>query len=123
MLVLMSSPVGPYYPTGFKPISLSCSLNSIRSAPGGTGFYKVGGYYFSLFRNYGPTLKQANDVIKSGHHQVLWLYGDEVIEAGTSNIFFVFKSSRPNGKVEVVTPELRDLILPGVTRDSIMVYL
>lgn len=43
MLVLMSSPVGPYYPTGFKPISLSCSLNSIRSAPGGTGYYKVGG--------------------------------------------------------------------------------
>lgn len=48
MLVLMGSPVGPYYPTGFKPISLSCSLNSIRSAPGGTGFYKVGGYYYSL---------------------------------------------------------------------------
>ncbi len=44
-LVLMSSPVGPYYPSGFKPISLSCSLNSIRSAPGGTGYYKVGGYY------------------------------------------------------------------------------
>lgn len=109
----MGSPVGPYYPTGFKPISLSCSLNSIRSAPGGTGFYKVGG-------NYGPTLKQANDVIKSGHHQVLWLYGDDVIEAGTSNIFFVFKPTTPNGKVEVVTPELRDLILPGVTRDSIM---
>lgn len=78
---------------------------------------------FSNFRNYGPTLKQANDVIKSGHHQVLWLYGDEVIEAGTSNIFFVFKPSGPNGKVEVVTPALRDLILPGVTRDSIMVYL
>ncbi len=53
MIVVMSSPVGPYYPSGFKPISLSCSINSIRSAPGGTGFYKVGG-------NYGPTLKQGN---------------------------------------------------------------
>lgn len=62
-------------------------------------------------------------MIKSGHHQVLWLYGDDVIEAGTSNIFFVFKPTTPNGKVEVVTPELRDLILPGVTRDSIMVFL
>lgn len=113
MLVLMSSPVGPYYPTGFKPISLSCSLNSIRSAPGGTGYYKVGG-------NYGPTLKQGNEVMKAGHNQVLWLYGDEVIEAGTSNIFFVFKPSTPGGKNEVITPTLRDLILPGVTRDSIM---
>jgi len=92
MLILMGSPVGPYYPTGFKPISLSCSLNSIRSAPGGTGFYKVGG-------NYGPTLKQGNEVMKAGYHQVLWLYGDEVIEAGTSNIFFVFKPQRQNGKV------------------------
>lgn len=49
----MGCPVGPYYPTGFKPISLSCSINTIRSAPGGTGTYKVGG-------NYGPTLKQGN---------------------------------------------------------------
>lgn len=60
MLILMGSPVGPYYPTGFKPISLSCSINSIRSAPGGTGFYKVGGYFLFNIRNYGPTLKQGN---------------------------------------------------------------
>ena len=59
--------------------------------------------------------------MKAGHHQVLWLYGDEVIEAGTSNVFFVFKGSRNDGKIEIVTPALRDLILPGVTRDSIMV--
>lgn len=56
--------------------------------------------------------------MKKGYHQVLWLYGDEVIEAGTSNIFFVFKGN--NGKTEIVTPVLKDLILPGVTRDSIM---
>jgi branched-chain amino acid aminotransferase len=42
-IVVMGSPVGPYYPSGFKPISLSCSINNIRSAPGGTGLYKVGG--------------------------------------------------------------------------------
>lgn len=51
------------------------------------------------FSNYGPTLKQGNDVMKAGHNQVLWLYGDEVIEAGTSNVFFVFKGSRNDGKV------------------------
>jgi branched-chain amino acid aminotransferase len=50
---------------------------------------------------------------------VLWLYNDLVIEAGTSNIFFVFKA--PDEKVEVVTPDVHDLILPGVTRDSIIV--
>lgn len=46
LLMIMGSSVGPYYPSGFKPISLSCSLGSIRSAPGGTGCFKVGGYFF-----------------------------------------------------------------------------
>ena len=42
-LMLVASPVGPYYPTGFNPISVSCDLKHIRAAPGGTGGYKVGG--------------------------------------------------------------------------------
>lgn len=40
----MGGPVGPYYPTGFKPISLSCRVDTIRSAPKGTGAFKIGGY-------------------------------------------------------------------------------
>lgn len=43
-LLIVSSPVGPYYPTGFNPISLTCTNKFSRSAPGGTGSYKVGGY-------------------------------------------------------------------------------
>jgi branched-chain amino acid aminotransferase len=42
-LLILGCPVGPYYPTGFEPISLSCGVGTIRSAPGGTGMYKVGG--------------------------------------------------------------------------------
>lgn len=45
-LLILGSPAGPYYPTGFEPISLSCGVGTIRSAPGGTGMYKVGGYFF-----------------------------------------------------------------------------
>ena len=41
----MSSPVGSYYASGFKPISLYCATDSIRSAPLGTGSYKIGGYF------------------------------------------------------------------------------
>ena len=41
---IVASPVGPYYATGFKPISLYCATESIRSAPKGTGAYKIGGY-------------------------------------------------------------------------------
>ena len=43
-LMILGSPVGPYYPSGFTPISLACSDRNIRSAPGGTGSFKVGGY-------------------------------------------------------------------------------
>ena len=43
-ILIVSSPVGPYYPTGFKSISLYCDLSKTRSAPGGTGKFKVGGY-------------------------------------------------------------------------------
>lgn len=43
-LLIMGGPVGPYYPTGFKPISLSCMISAIRSAPRGTGSFKIGGY-------------------------------------------------------------------------------
>jgi hypothetical protein len=39
----MGGPVGPYYPTGFLPISLSCGVGTIRSAHKGTGAFKIGG--------------------------------------------------------------------------------
>jgi len=47
MIGVVLSPVGPYYPTGFKPISLMCSLDEIRCAPGGSGSFKLGGNYGS----------------------------------------------------------------------------
>lgn len=47
------SPVGPYYPKGFKPIKLYCETEHIRSAPGGTGNLKIGG-------NYAPGIRMSN---------------------------------------------------------------
>ena len=55
-----------------------------------------------------------------GYHQVLYLWEGKVGEAGTSNIFFVLKNKQ-TGKKEIITPSLDDLILPGVTRDTIIV--
>lgn len=51
---------------------------------------------------------------------MLYLYKGKVGEAGTSNIFFVFKDSK-TGEKEVATPLLEDLVLPGVTRDTVIV--
>lgn len=56
-----------------------------------------------------------------GHQQVLWLFEKQVVEVGSSNIFFAFKD--PNGQIEVVTPEIEDMVLPGITRDSILVRI
>ncbi|MFM7853371.1 MAG: hypothetical protein ACKO96_15985, partial [Flammeovirgaceae bacterium] len=43
-LIIFGCPSGRYYPKGFKPISLSCAVDAIRSAPKGTGAFKIGGY-------------------------------------------------------------------------------
>lgn len=41
-------------------------------------------------------MRKGSEVSKAGYDQVLWTYGSEIVEAGTSNIFFVFKGK--NGK-------------------------
>ena len=46
------SPVGPYYPQGFKPVSVYCALDAVRAWPNGNGDKKLGA-------NYGPTIQPA----------------------------------------------------------------
>ena len=43
-LFVMTSPVGPYYPTGFKPVSLLADPQYVRAFEGGCGRYKIGAY-------------------------------------------------------------------------------
>jgi branched-chain amino acid aminotransferase len=115
LLFVITSPVGPYYKTGFKPIRLTCDTPFIRAWPGGTGNSKVGG-------NYGPAMKAQADAAARGYSQVLWLFGNEeyVTEVGAMNVFFLIKSPQ-TGRPELITPPLTTGdILPGVTRDSIL---
>merc|ERR1719456_1107871 len=44
-IYVILSPVGPYYPEGFKPVTLLASDKYCRAYPGGTGDTKVGGNY------------------------------------------------------------------------------
>src|SRR5690606_41041290 len=56
---------------------------------------------------------------KKGFHQILWMDGIEhkyVQEIGTMNVFFVLGD-------KVVTTELSDTILEGITRDSVITIL
>ena len=57
---------------------------------------------------------------KEGLQQVMWLYGEdhEITEVGTMNIFCFLVNEE--GQRELVTPPLDGVILPGVTRRSIL---
>jgi branched-chain amino acid aminotransferase len=104
--VIMTSPVGPYYP---KPIRLLVADRYVRAFPGGVGYVKAAG-------NYGATLAPAAQAKAEGFDQILWLDGLEfnyLQECGTMNIMCVIGDT-------VVTPNLTDTILAGITRDSLL---
>lgn len=113
LLYMIASPVGPYYSTGFKAVSLEATDYAVRAWPGGVGNKKLGA-------NYAPCVKPQLEAAKKGYQQNLWLFGEEgyVTEVGTMNVFFVFKNS--DGKKELVTAPLDGTILEGVTRDSVL---
>lgn len=71
-------------------------------------------------RNYGPTIYVNQMAQAKGCQQVLWLHDTQryITEVGTMNVFMCLKNKK--GKTEIVTPPLNGLILPGVTRQSIL---
>jgi len=113
LLFVICSPVGPYYPKGFKPVSLHGTTEYVRAAPGGTGAFKLG-------VNYAPGILPQKAAASLGYAQNLWLHGPEhyLTEVGTMNMFVAFKQA--DGTHELVTPPLDGMILPGVTRDSVL---
>ncbi|KAJ1736732.1 branched-chain-amino-acid transaminase bat2 [Coemansia sp. BCRC 34490] len=111
LLYVYLSPVGPYFP---RTVKLCANTTEVRAWPGGVGNYKLGG-------NYAPAVRPAMEVEKSGYDQVLWLLGDDhyVTEVGTMNFFVYWINEQ--GERELVTAPLDGIILPGVTRDSLLV--
>src|ERR1700753_4194769 len=86
LLYVIASPVGPYFPTGFKAVSLEATDYATRAWPGGVGDKKLGA-------NYAPGIVPQLQAAKRGYHQNLWLFGDEgfCTEVGTMNFFAVIK--------------------------------
>ncbi|XP_041110909.1 branched-chain-amino-acid aminotransferase, cytosolic-like isoform X2 [Polyodon spathula] len=114
LLYVILSPVGPYFSTGgFSPVSLWADPKYTRAWRGGTGDCKMGG-------NYGASIFAQYEAMEVGCQQVLWLYGDnhQITEVGTMNLFLYWINE--NGDEELATPPLDGVILPGVTRQSII---
>jgi branched-chain amino acid aminotransferase len=121
MLYVIASPVGPYYPTGFKAISLEATTYAVRAWPGGVGASKLGA-------NYAPCVVPQVQAATRGYHQNLWLFEDIdpatgqkedfVTEVGTMNLFAAVVGR--DGQKELMTAPLDGTILDGVTRDSVL---
>ena len=106
---VICAPSGSYYPDGMKPVRIRIEQRYVRAVKGGMGRAKTGG-------NYAASFKATKEAMDAGFNQVLWLDGREqkyVEEVGAMNMMFVI-----DGKI--VTAELGDTILPGVTRDSVI---
>ena len=114
LLFVICSPVGPYYPTGFKAVSLEATTDAVRAWPGGVGDRKLGA-------NYAPCVLPQQRAARRGFHQNLWLFGpdERVTEAGTMNLFLALRDPRTS-RPELVTAPLDGTILEGVTRDSVL---
>src|SRR5260370_20420169 len=108
-LIVMTSPVGPYFS---QPIRLLAEEHFVRAFPGGTGESKAAG-------NYAGGLLAARLAQEKGFHNVLWLDGVErryVAESGVMNVFFVLDG-------QAITPPLSGTILPRVTPHSPLTLL
>lgn len=110
--IIMLSPVGPYYPEGFKPVSIMVVDEYVRAVRKGTGEAKAAG-------NYAASLAGQTIAKNYNFTQALWLDAIEqkyIEEVGAMNIFVRFND-------EVATPKLSGSILPGITRMSVIEIL
>jgi branched-chain amino acid aminotransferase len=110
--MMILSPVGAYYPEGFRPVKILIQDDYVRAVRKGLGECKTPA-------NYAASLLGAEIARKSGYTQVLWLDAIElkyIEEVGTMNIYIAFKD-------EIVTPKLTGGILHGITRLSVLQML
>jgi branched-chain amino acid aminotransferase len=110
--IILLSPVGAYYASGFKPVKILVQDKFVRAVRKGLGECKTPA-------NYAASLLAGEEAMKKGFTQVLWLDAinlKNIEEVGTMNIFI-------NMKDEIVTPKLNGSILPGITRRSVIEIL
>ena len=106
---IFTTPVGPYFKGGAKPITIRVS-DVDRAAPHGTGDIKAG-------LNYAMSLYNIVDAHNKGFDENMYLDPQTrtyVEETGGANFMFITKDGK------FVTPKSNS-ILPSVTRRSLMV--
>lgn len=105
---IFTTPVGPYFKGGVKPITIKVS-DFDRAAPHGTGHIKAG-------LNYAMSLHAIVTAHAEGFDENMYLDAatrTKVEETGGANFLFITKDNK------VVTPKSNS-ILPSITRRSLM---
>ncbi len=105
---MFTTPVGPYFKGGVRPLTL-CVSDFDRAAPFGTGHIKAG-------LNYAMSLHAIVTAHNNGYDENMYLDAatrTKVEETGGANFIFVTKDNK------IVTPKSSS-ILPSITRRSLM---
>lgn len=106
---IFTTPVGPYFKNGPKPLTL-CVSDFDRAAPHGTGNAKLG-------LNYAMSLHALVTAKENGFDENMYLDSatrSKVEETNGANFIFVTKDNK------LITPK-SETILPSITRRSLMV--
>ena len=127
--IVISTPIGPYFPNGFKGTPFIVNRHIDRSAPQGTGQWKVGGNYAASFR--------ASEVAHAMGYECMFTDAKThkyIDECTASNFIGIraYPQPLPKGKGvdargerreakgwEYLTPR-SSAILPSITNDSLM---
>lgn len=113
MVIMLVSPVGPYFKDGFKPTKVCMSRNYDRVAPKGTGSIKVGG-------NYAASLQAGEIAHKKGYSVMLYVDPKEkkyLDECGAANFFGIRGNSYITPDSESILPSITNMSLRDLAED------
>lgn len=115
--IVIPTPIGPYFPNGFKGTPFIVNRTIDRAAPQGTGQWKVGGNYAASFR--------ASEVAHAMGYECMFTDAKthKYIDECTASNFIGIRRLGDKAKgesLEYITPR-SSAILPSITNDSLMI--
>lgn len=113
LLIVYCSPVGAYFKSGIKPITVALDREQDRAAPRGTGDVKVGG-------NYAASIYSGEHAHALGYSNVLYLDAAEhkyIEECGAANFFGIREGKYITPKSPSILPSITNMSLRQLAED------
>lgn len=113
MVIMLVTPVGPYFKDGFKPTKVCLSREYDRVAPKGTGSIKVGG-------NYAASLVAGEKAHELGYSVMLYLDPKEkkyLDECGAANFFGIKNNTYITPASPSILPSITNMSLREIAKD------